>query len=122
MGANYTKKKHPVKLVYFEQFDRIDEAFVREKQVQGWSHAKKKALIENRPSALHELAECRNESHYRNAASRLRSTTGLQQRSVNGFKGNRSLSGNSRSSSEAEMTDHEPKIQSKKKPRITRHD
>jgi len=35
-GAKYTKKKLPVKLVYFEEFQRIDEAFHREKQVQGW--------------------------------------------------------------------------------------
>lgn len=44
-GANYTKKHLPVKLVYFEEFQRIDEAFYREKQVQGWSRKKKEALI-----------------------------------------------------------------------------
>lgn len=41
MGANYTKKKYPVKIVYYEKYSRIDEAFNREKQIQGWSHAKK---------------------------------------------------------------------------------
>jgi len=45
-GANYTRKKHPSKLAYFEVHKRIDIAFYREKQIQGWSHAKKKALIE----------------------------------------------------------------------------
>ena len=44
-GANHTKKRLPVKLVYFEEFMRIDEAFYREKQVQGWSRKKKEALI-----------------------------------------------------------------------------
>jgi putative endonuclease len=44
-GANHTKNRLPVKLVYFEEFDRIDEAFYREKQVQGWSRRKKEALI-----------------------------------------------------------------------------
>lgn len=44
-GANHTKKHLPVELVYFEEFDRIDEAFYREKQVQGWSRKKKEALI-----------------------------------------------------------------------------
>lgn len=39
-GANHTKKHLPVELVYFEEFDRIDEAFYREKQVQGWSRKK----------------------------------------------------------------------------------
>jgi putative endonuclease len=65
-GANYTRKKHPSKLVCVEVFSRVDEAFYREKQVQGWCHAKKKALIEKNPVALHLLAECRNESHSRN--------------------------------------------------------
>jgi putative endonuclease len=46
LGANYTKRRLPVKLVYYEEYLRIDEAFYREKQVQGWSHNKKKALIE----------------------------------------------------------------------------
>ncbi len=57
LGANYTRKKHPVKLVYNEEYSRIDEAFYREKQVQGWSHAKKKALIEKRNNELHSLAK-----------------------------------------------------------------
>ncbi len=44
-GANYTKKHLPVKLVYFEEFQRIGEAFYREKQGQGWNRKKKEALI-----------------------------------------------------------------------------
>ena len=44
-GPNYTRKRLPVKLVYYELFDRIDYAFNREKQVQGWSRKKKEALI-----------------------------------------------------------------------------
>ena len=70
LGANYTKKKHPVRLVYHEEFCRIDEAFYREKQVQGWSHAKKKALIEQDFRQIHKLAECRNESHCNNDSDR----------------------------------------------------
>ncbi|MCO5260486.1 MAG: GIY-YIG nuclease family protein [Crocinitomicaceae bacterium] len=35
--ANHTKKRLPVKLVYFEEFQRIDNTFYREKQAQGWS-------------------------------------------------------------------------------------
>jgi predicted HD superfamily hydrolase involved in NAD metabolism len=62
LGANYTRKKHPVKLVYFEEYQRIDEAFYREKQVQGWSHAKKKALIEANKDRLVELS--RNYTQY----------------------------------------------------------
>ena len=44
-GAMFTKAHLPVKLVYYEKFQRIDEAFKREKQLQKWSHCKKEALI-----------------------------------------------------------------------------
>lgn len=57
LGANYTKKRLPVKLVYSEAFDRIDDAFYREKQIQGWSRANKKALIERNFDKLPELSK-----------------------------------------------------------------
>jgi putative endonuclease len=65
-GANHTKKRLPVELVYFEEFNRIDLAFYREKQVQGWNRKKKEALINERKQELNALAECKNESHFRN--------------------------------------------------------
>lgn len=65
-GANHTKKRLPVKLVYAEEFDRIDEAFYREKQIQGWTRAKKEALIHNASEELKKLAECMNASHCSN--------------------------------------------------------
>ncbi len=65
-GANHTKKHRPVKLIYYEQFDRIDTAFYREKQVQNWSRAKKEALMAGDERLLHELAECTNNTNYRN--------------------------------------------------------
>ncbi|MGE0084779.1 MAG: GIY-YIG nuclease family protein [Desulfococcaceae bacterium] len=64
-GANHTKKRLPVKLVYYEEFDRIDEAFYREKQIQGWSRKKKEALINNKPEELHLLSECKNSTHFK---------------------------------------------------------
>ncbi|EDP97843.1 GIY-YIG nuclease family protein [Kordia algicida OT-1] len=65
-GANHTKKHQPVKLVYVEEYNRIDTAFYREKQVQGWSRKKKEALIAGMPEKLHELAKCLNETHSSN--------------------------------------------------------
>lgn len=56
-GANFTKKHLPVKLVYFEEFDRIDEAFNREKQIQRWSRMKKEALISGDIRRLKELSK-----------------------------------------------------------------
>jgi len=58
-GANHTKKRLPVKLVYFEEFQRIDDAFYREKQVQGWSRRKKEALINGEFGKLPELSKNR---------------------------------------------------------------
>lgn len=57
-GSNHTKKHPPVKLLYYEEYQRIDEAFYREKQVQGWSRKKKEALINGQYEKLPELAKC----------------------------------------------------------------
>ena len=56
-GANYTKKHLPVKLIYVEEYQRVDEAFCREKQVQGWGRKKKRALIDGNCSELPLLAK-----------------------------------------------------------------
>ncbi len=56
-GANYTKKKLPVKLVYVEEFQRVDKAFYREKQLQGWSRKKKEALIKGLNDELIDLSK-----------------------------------------------------------------
>ena len=63
LGANFTRKYLPFKLVYVEIFERIDQAFKREKQIQGWSHKKKAALIASDMNSLHKLSECMNDSH-----------------------------------------------------------
>jgi putative endonuclease len=55
-GAKYTARRLPVELVYREEFDRIDQAFAREKQVQGWSRAKRIALIQGNYDDLKALA------------------------------------------------------------------
>ena len=55
-GANHTKRRLPVKLVYYEEFERIDLAYDREKQVQGWNRKKKQALIDGAQELLSKLA------------------------------------------------------------------
>lgn len=64
-GANHTRKRLPVKLVYVEEYLRIDSAFYREKQIQGWRREKKEALINGELDKLPGLAECQNGTHYR---------------------------------------------------------
>jgi putative endonuclease len=41
----YTALRRPVELVWSEYFDRITDAIASERQVKGWSRAKKEALI-----------------------------------------------------------------------------
>lgn len=49
LGATYTSRRRPVALVYFEYFDRIDEAYYRERQVHGWVRWRKDRLIAEGP-------------------------------------------------------------------------
>jgi putative endonuclease len=56
-GAEYTSNRLPVKLVYSDEFERVSDAFVREKHVQNWSRAKREALIEGKKELLPGLAK-----------------------------------------------------------------
>jgi putative endonuclease len=56
-GANYTQKRLPEVLVYYQEYERIDDAFYREKQIQRWSRAKKEALIKGKNYNLKGLAK-----------------------------------------------------------------
>ena len=51
------KLRLPIKLVYCEPYDRVEDAFQREKQVQGWSRRKKQALIEENFGNLVEFSK-----------------------------------------------------------------
>ena len=66
IGANHTKKRLPVTLVYVEVFENVYLAYKRERQIHNWGHNKKKALIEGNYELLHSLAECKNDSHWKN--------------------------------------------------------
>lgn len=59
LGAAYTRHRRPVTLVWYEHYSRIDAAYAREKQIQGWGRAKRRALIEGRPHELPLLARSR---------------------------------------------------------------
>lgn len=66
IATNFTNKHRPVKLVYFEEYDRIAKAYEREKQIQGWTRAKKEALITGASEELKRLATCKNDTHFKN--------------------------------------------------------
>jgi putative endonuclease len=56
LGAAYTSRRLPVRLVFAAEFDRIDEAYEMEKRVQGWSRRKREALIAGRYGDLPSLS------------------------------------------------------------------
>jgi predicted GIY-YIG superfamily endonuclease len=58
-GARYTASRRPVVLVWSAEFERVDEAFALEKQIQNWSRAKREALIAGRFDLLPGLARGR---------------------------------------------------------------
>jgi len=60
--GGYTKSRRPVELVFSQEFDRITDAISAERQLKGWTRAKKEALIQGDMEALHRLA--RNRSEY----------------------------------------------------------
>ena len=56
LGAAYTRRRRPVTLVWSAEFDRVEDAFALEKQVQGWSRRKREALISGEFDLLPLLA------------------------------------------------------------------
>ena len=53
----YTKKRLPVELVFSDELTSRDDALDREKQIKGWSRAKKEALIAGNWARLRELSK-----------------------------------------------------------------
>ena len=56
-GAEYTRNRLPVRLLYSEYYGRIENAFLREKQVRRWGRAKRLALVKGRLDQLKPLSK-----------------------------------------------------------------
>ena len=56
----YTLSRRPVELVFSDQFSTRLEAFHRERQIKGWSRARKEALIKGDWDGLVELSNRRS--------------------------------------------------------------
>ena len=55
ISSSHTHSRRPVKLVWAQEFSTHEEAFAFERQIKGWSRAKKKALIENDWEKIHQI-------------------------------------------------------------------
>lgn len=56
-GGRYTSGRLPVALVYLCEFVTEHDAFLRERQIKGWSRRKKEALIRSDFDALIEFSK-----------------------------------------------------------------
>jgi putative endonuclease len=56
---SYTSTPRPVVLVWSEHFDRITDGIAVERQIKGWSRAKKEALIKSDWETISRLAKRR---------------------------------------------------------------
>jgi len=53
----YTFNRRPVEIVYYTEFDDVNQAIAFEKQVKGWSRAKKEAIINDEWEKLPNLSK-----------------------------------------------------------------
>ena len=68
-GCGFTKAHLPVKLIYKEEYPTIEEAYQRERQLHGWSRAKKEALINGDMEELKKQSKCGSTSSPTDAPS-----------------------------------------------------
>jgi|TARA_B110000967_G_scaffold208640_1_gene261533 putative endonuclease len=54
---SYTHNRQPVKVVYSEIFQWVEDAIKREKQIKGWTRNKKEALISQNFKLLKQLSK-----------------------------------------------------------------
>lgn len=59
-GATHTRARLPVRLVYSEHHEKEATAVRRERQIKGWSRAKKEALIREDLALLRALSRRRS--------------------------------------------------------------
>jgi putative endonuclease len=57
LHGGYTVTRRPVTLVFAEYFEMITDAIAAERQIKGWSRAKKAALVKGELNRLPELAK-----------------------------------------------------------------
>ena len=53
----YTESRRPVELVWSAEFPTDHDAFLRERQIKGWSRTKKEALIRGDWNGIHKVVK-----------------------------------------------------------------
>ena len=63
---SFTFKRRPGHLIFVQDFNQAEQAINFEKKIKKWSAKKKRAMAKNNYDSVKILAQCRNESHYKN--------------------------------------------------------
>jgi predicted GIY-YIG superfamily endonuclease len=66
VAKGYTLSRRPVTLVWSSEFLTEHDAFVFERQVKGWSRAKKEALFRDDWHGIHEIVKQERKERERN--------------------------------------------------------
>jgi len=59
----FTFKRRPLELIFYQEFNDVNQAIYFEKKIKNWSANKKLALANENFDMLQILAECRNATH-----------------------------------------------------------
>lgn len=62
-AKSYTYNLRPVRLVWTREFQNRTDALIVEKQIKGWSHANKQALIEDNFEKIHQVVKNERMNH-----------------------------------------------------------
>ncbi len=75
----FTYKRRPLKLIFHQEFNDVEQAIYFEKKIKKWSAEKKRALANENFEMLQILAECRNMTHskYKPSASEVSTALNL---------------------------------------------
>lgn len=60
--GSYTHVRRPVDLVFYEEFNEVNNAILMEKRIKGWSRKKKEALINEDFEELVRLSNLKNKN------------------------------------------------------------
>ena len=69
---SYTYTRRPVELVWSEILESYPEAFRWERQIKGWSRAKKEALIRGDIERIHEIVKTERKRREKNKTKQSR--------------------------------------------------
>lgn len=62
----FTFKRRPVELIFYQEFNDVNQAIFFEKKIKKWSRNKKLTLANSDFDKLQILSECKNENHSKN--------------------------------------------------------